>query len=326
MSKTDFIKNQLTDKILEMLPKQYRGNSDSKQRKFLIQCISDLGYIEQKTQVPERDSGSSSESLSDQEYYDDPEEKRYLPLSSNTPSPYGFTRTFIQGPDSRLTEIQKRGISYEETELSKVGETIDLALNKLKRDINIASVKEYALKMYQDILEYYRKGNKYNLMSNTQSIKRGYIALVVWYSLINFQVNISREQLVKLFTKLTIADLFESEKYMKLIFKKLPELKHNLYGMESVLKDKIGNELINTIFKVIEQFGNSPKYTAAAVYFICSVSIHKGGVVPVKIKGITLELLEKYYKITQSTISKGVKEIIEFYSVHPEAKSVLFIT
>ena len=81
---------------------------------------------------------------------------------------------------------------------------------------------------------------------------------------------------------------------------------------------------VSKIYKVIEQFGNSsPKYTAAAVYFVCSVNIHKGGINPQKIKEITLAFLEKNCKITQSTISKGVQDIISFYSSHPELKSIL---
>ena len=337
MQRSDFIKKQFTEKILEMLPKQGRRNSDAKQRKFLIQCIDDLGYIKKRpVQTRSRsytsdsdtsDSDTSGTSGSDVE----PDYHELQPgytESSSSSNPYGFERTFIQDPTDKfknLLELQKRGISTEESEFTKVSEIIDQVLNKIQRtkmDIDTVKIKEFALKMYQEILNYY-KTNEYNFKSNSQSIKRGYIALVVWYSLINSQINISRENLVSYFNKTIVADLFESDKYLKRIISKLPTLRNNLCGMEQSLKDKIGTDLLDKIFKVIENFDSSPKYTAAAVYYICSVPIYKGGVLPSKIKGITLEYLENNCKITQSTISKGVKDIIAFYSLHQDLKSIL---
>ena len=189
-------------------------------------------------------------------------------------------------------------------------------------DIDNQKIKEFALKLYQRVLGYYRDGNTFNLKSNSQSIKRGYVALVLWYSLINFKINISREKLVSYFDRTILSDLFEPEKYMKLIFQdELPTPVFNLCGINN-----LPPELIGKIYKVIEQFDSSPKYTAAAVYFVCSVDIQRGGIIPKKIKGITLEFLETHCKITQSTISKAVKEIIAFYSLHPELKSVLLTT
>jgi len=328
MENASFIKEQLTQKLLEVLPKQYR-TSDSKQRKFLISCIEDLGYIKARsvnTSVePEPEPESEPEQDPEPGYFPGSEDYQIL---EQRPGPssniYGFNRTFITpdtNQESRLVELQKRGISTEETELGKVSEIIEAALNKTKRpDIDTSKIKEFALKLYQRILGYYRDGNMYNLKSNSQTIKKGYIALVTWYSLINFQINISREKLVSYFDRTILSDLFEPEKYMGLIFgEDLPKRIFNLCGINNLPPDLIGK-----IYKVLEQFENSsPKYTAAAVYFVCSVDVHHGGIVPKKIKGVTLEFLEKNCKISQSTISKGVKEIIGFYSSHPELKSVL---
>ena len=337
MQNTEFIKQQLSQKLLEVLPKQ-RRTTDSKQRKFLISCIEDLGYISQNLPgtgpgyLPGPEPEPEPEPEPDQEqepgYFPGTDDYLFLEQRPGARANiYGFERTFILDPnqDSRLVELQKRGISTEESELSKISEIIESALGKISKivpDINVERIKEFALKMYQHVLEYYRNGNEYSLKSNSQSIKRGYIALVTWYSLINFKINISKEKLVAYFDKTILSELFEPEKYMKMIFGEdsLPQSIFNLCGINN-----LPPEFTGTIYKVIEQFGNpSPKYTAAAVYFVCSVSIHKGGVTTKKIKGITLEFLERHCKVTQSTISKGVQDIISFYALHPDLKSVLF--
>ena len=325
--KSHIVKEQLTTKILEMLPKQGRQNSDSKHRKFLIQCIDDLGYIKKREIVP----GSIHE------------EVRYVPVgniagasSSNYTSPsggysgdrtstdtYGFNRTFIDSPDSRLTELQKRGISTEESEFNKVAETIETALQKINKkfpDIPFEKIKEHALKMYQQITEYYID-NVYSLKSNSQTIKKGYIALVLWYALIQFNVVLTREQLVGYFNSVLVSYLFEPDQYLHRIFTNLPKQKNNLCGMETTLKEIIGEQLLHKIYEVIEQMGE--KYTASAVYYICSVPVHKGGVLSQKVsKEITLGFLEKWCKISQRTISNGVQEIIAYFKAHPEHKPV----
>jgi len=326
MKRSFILKKQLTDKIMEMLPKQGR-QSDAKQRKFLIQCIEDSGYIIKKPiffgPEPKSEYYIESNSESEDEYYPQIQEDYELAGPSNyTPVQSNYQRTFLQNDDSRLSELQKRGITSEESEFAKVSEIIDTALSKLqhhKVNLDTVKIKDYALKLYKEILDYYTSGNIHQFKSNSQSIKRGYIALVLWYSLIQFQINISHEKLISYFNKTLVHDLFESEKYIKIIIPNLPKIKQDL----TFLKDFVNTEIIDKIPKVIEHFDSSPKYTAAAVYYICSVPIHKGGIIPKKIKTITLDLLSKHFKITPSTISSGVQNIISFYSLHPELKDLV---
>jgi len=324
MQKDPFVKKQLTQKLLEMLPKQNRGNSDSKHRKFLIQCIEDHGYISKK-QFIEPDFEPESDFDPGTGYDPDPEPG---PSTwTGGPGDYGYSRTFIDNPGSRLAELQQRGITSEETEFRKVVEIIDTALHKIQHkhpDVPFQNVKNFANTEYQKLMRYYSSGNVHNFKSNSQSIKRGYIAMIVWYALVEFGLVIQKDELIKYFPKVTVAELFEPGKYLKVIFPSLPEPKKGLCGgMEADLKIRIGNELVAKVFKVLENFDNSPKYTAAAVYYICSIPIHKGGILPKKTKDITLDFLSSHCKITNSTISKGVQDIIEFYQRSPELKVLI---
>ena len=326
MQKDQFVKEQLRQKLLEMLPKQNRGNSDSKHRKFLIQCIEDHGYISKKQFV---DPGSDPESDFEPEprYDPDPDPEAGPGPSTWAPGDYGYTRTFIDHPGSRLAELQQRGITSEETEFNKVVEIMDAALHKIQQkhpDVPFQQVKIFANTEYQKLMRYYSSGNVHNFKSNSQSIKRGYIAMIVWYALVEFGLVIQKDELIKYFPKVTIADLFEPGKYLKVILPSLPEPQKKLCGgMETELKIRIGEQLVSKVFKVLENFDNSPKYTAAAVYYICSVPIHKGGILPKKTKDITLDFLSSHCKVNSSTISKGVQDIIAFYQRSPELKDLI---
>ena len=203
----ELIKKQLLNRLMATLPLQGRRQNESKHRKFLIDCIESRGYIEKKIFTPEL-----------------------------APVPVA-TQTYFKPTDSyseRLLVLQQRGITYEETELGKVNEIMDTALNEMFKEnfsINVESIKNVSMNYYLDILEYY-KTNLDSLKKNYGSLKKGYIALCVYYAIAS---PIDKESLARYF-KYPISDFFEAEKNMKIIFKnKLQKKSIELCGMKKVL-------------------------------------------------------------------------------------------
>ena len=86
--------------------------------------------------------------------------------------------------------------------------------------------------------------------------------------------------------------------------------------MKKVLTDNFEIGVLESIQKVIGDLPvKNTKNIAAAIYYIVSIPIEKGGIYPKKLKlkngdYLTLEFISKFCKITPSTISSAVKEII----------------
>jgi hypothetical protein len=284
-----FVKEQLRERLVSVLPLQGRRQNEQKQRQFLIDCIESRGYITKKRNKPD--------------------------LSPVVQVP---TQTYFQVTDTyskNLAELQKRGITYTESELGKINEIMDTALNEMFKDyhsINIDSIKNVAMNYYIGILEYYRTNPDY-FKKIYGTLKKGYIALCVYYSL---DIQITKEQLAEYF-KYSVSDLFEANKNMKTIFgNRLSKKTVELCGMKKVLTNNFNESVLESIQKVINDLPvKNPKNIAAAIYYTVSIPIAKGGVYPSKLKlkngdYVTLEFISKFCKITPSTISSAVKEII----------------
>ena len=167
---------------------------------------------------------------------------------------------------------------------------------------------------YIDILSYYKE-NPDNLKSIHGSLKKGYIALCVYYALLYIKINITKESLVEYF-RYSLSDLFEANKNMKRILKLPPTKNIELCGMKNFLNENFETGVINQIQKIIGDLSlSNPKYIAAAVYYVTSVPISKGGIYSKKLKTkngdyLTLEFISTFCKVVPSTISSAVKEII----------------
>ena len=205
------------------------------------------------------------------------------------------SRTFIE--DKKFTKLQQRGITTEESEFNKIKDIVDTTLNSISKDygsLNVDSVKKIAMGMYKKIIGYYKNPKYPEIKSNSKGIKRGYIALVIYYALNN---TITKEQLLEYFQDPILpSDLFNADKYLHLIIPNLPTTNpylSNLCGF----RDKLDKNVVNQINQVIEGLPEqNTKNIAAAIYYVC-----KGK--------ITLKALSESCNISASTISKAVKEI-----------------
>jgi hypothetical protein len=285
------IKKQLFERLIATLPLQGRRKNESKHRKFLIDCIQSHGYIN----LPE-------------DYFE--------PVVEEV-----ATQTYFNPTDSysrRLMVLQQRGITYAETEMGKISEIMDTALNEMFKEnfsINVEFIKNTAMNYYIDILDYYRT-NKDSFKKNYGSLKKGYIAMCVYYAIPGA---IDKETLARYF-KYSVSDFFEAKKNMKIIFKnKLQKKPLELCGMKKVLLENFDISVLESIQKVIEEIPvKNQKNIAAAIYFVTSIPIAKGGIYPKKLKlkngdYLTLDFISKFCKIVPSTISSAKDEIIFFY-------------
>jgi hypothetical protein len=316
MEKTDFVKNQLKDKLLEMLPKQGRSDNDQKHRTFLIDCIEEYGYIKPRPVVSEPItrfekpvfkpvSAEIEEETYDpyQEYHDISNQPRYQQNAQQNLQQNNLKES------ERLKKLQQRGITQRETDLGNFSETIDTALNKIYqnyKNIDVQKIKTFALNLYNKVLDYYID-NAFGFKSNSHTIKKGYIALIVWYSLLQFNINIPQDKLVTYFENIQFAYLHEPDKYLHRIFTNLPKPVNNLCGMKQMLLDKFGQELIDKIYKILGHFGDGPNYVAGGIYYFKDLDK----------KMITLDFLKSRCDVSPNTISKASKEIEEFLKRRP---------
>jgi transcription initiation factor TFIIIB Brf1 subunit/transcription initiation factor TFIIB len=196
--------------------------------------------------------------------------------------------------------------------------------------------------MYLEIMEFYKNPHVIpEIKSNSKGLKRGYIAMVVYYSLVLNKNAVSKENIVKYFDNGVIpSELFEADKFIKLIFQNKKKysfiFETNVYikdlcGMRQILTESLGQSVVSKIYKVLDQQGlepgkgrKSPKDIAAAIYFITSVTASKGGVLPEKLKiknlEVTIEYLASHCKVSAKTISETKKELVEFYKINPDLK------
>jgi hypothetical protein len=204
-----------------------------------------------------------------------------------------FNRTFIS-PDSdfttrsgkRLIELQKWvTIVPEEMELKKVGEIIEGSLNFLKLYEN-PNIFKTALNMYYNIMEYY-KTNTLRLNVNKGNLKKGYILLCIYYSLMYYKQLISKEKLVRSIPDYNISYLpianknilriFENVHGYEFMFAQDQELPvvTSLCGLVSLLPKNV-SILINKVKQELIERGIFQKkmtniQIAACIYYVCNV-------------------------------------------------------
>ena len=165
-----------------------RPNDLARQRDFLKGCIKSFGYMNVLQNSEPEDLYNLKES--------------------------GTNRTFIQDSEGKLSKIQRRGISSKESGLANIELQIDNALGKLQSTIDTYYIKKTALGMYEKISEhFYCKG----------SLKRGYLVLVLYYSLRMHGIRITERETVALFENAWMADLPAALKNMKEILN-LPDI------------------------------------------------------------------------------------------------------
>ena len=267
----DLSKLLLKNKLLEIIKKI---NTPTDKKNFLESCLVSSGYME-----PRRDNYSSGGYSSDDNYgQDDNYEPGYI--SDNDYNEIDFnSRTFIYDSD-KLTKIQQRGIDKKEMELINAMDIVNNALNKLHKiyqNLDIDQISLNAKKMYKLIIRYYLGPNKFNLKQNKGSLKKGYLAICLLYSL---NININRETLVSLFENTRLNDLPSAEKNIKMIIPeysiKVNTQELNLCGVKQDLIESNEKEKIYHIFNIIDTmkerlvFSDPPSEIniAAAIYFV----------------------------------------------------------
>lgn len=261
------------------------------QRKFLIDCIQSSGYIqegytpnedyseEEYSDLYEHIMPNTQENVSVSSYPDF--QTSIMEVSQSSVDPYGFNRTFIHATDhhsNKLAELQKRGITYEESQFNKVKEKME---NILRNKEDSDKILQTALNIYLNILVYY-SSNPFNFTENKGSLKRGYIFLCVYYSLVYNNRPVDRERLMDDAGTIRLKDLPVAEKNIKMIF-------NGVRGYEFITSDKMvtnfnpnnflsntlninSRDLLNTIRKVIEE-EDIPSTTLgiySVVYFVCN--------------------------------------------------------
>jgi len=276
-------------KFLMLLQRVFRGN---KHRDYLIECIEFNGYIrevEQPLLTEEEvnlDLFKSESSSSDEEAMD------FLPESR----PFA-SRTFITPSETqkRLNILQQRGITSEEQDYNEIKEQIILALNQVKAiGLDYDRVLNTAMNFYLEIKKVYTNTNliKGEIKG---SVRRGYVLLILYYSLLEYKVCISKEQLVSYFdNKIRLSDLAKADKNIQMIFG--DKLGKKCLSLNLSLSD---TAKVETLIKQMIKLGkfNDPVTSvqnAAAVYYITKMKY---------------SLLEQLTGITADTIRKTVRII-----------------
>ena len=339
------VQNQiLKNIILKYVNKKFR-NPD-KQRKFLIDCIASSGYIKLNEEhieygdleesefeeyyahmIPGGTSGNSS-SANEQELLQSIAEQEQSSID-----PYGFNRTFIvvnSNYADKLSELQKRGITYEETKFNKVKETMELLIeSSLKNNIDapLDKILQTALNIFMNILIYYNT-NPYGFTYMKGSLKKGYIFLCVYYSLIYNNQYIDIEKLMEYSHGFRLKDIPVAQKNMKLIFQGVQGysfLNKQYYGtnFKNILNTSTNikyKELIKLIENVIEEtkdFVPSTKLGIySVIYFVCNDYL------PYKVKivyngsesRVTYKILDELFgSYASATVRKITDQLLKYY-------------
>jgi hypothetical protein len=244
----------------------------------------------------------------------------YLESKNLNTNIYGFNRTFI-APSSdkvseRFSELQTWVTADpKEMEIKKIGETILetlLALNYTEAD----QIIKTAINMYWNIMEYYspENGNPLGIQINRGNLKKGYIILCIWYSLVYYKQKMTLERLVRAFPNGSMSYIPDAKKNILLIFKDYPGYEFlydetepvyitNLCNLIDILPLKYTNKINSIKRKLISAgvFGKvlSPVQIAACIYYVCNVDILPG----TKRLEIILPETGAITKITQAFLS-----------------------
>jgi hypothetical protein len=245
--------------ITTLINKKFRN--PVKQRNFLINCIVSNGYVQETYKISESDQ--EEEDL--YQYFMPNHEEEEISFNGHDPEfklsiqeqghssvdPYGFNRTFINinsNYSDKLAELQKRGITYEETQFNKVKEQMENIINRALTDnFNLDKILQTALNIYLNIIIYYNT-NPFGFNENKGSLKNGYIFLCVYYAFGHNGINISREKLLSYSDKIRLSSIPNAEKNMKILNLSFEFDKINLNFLNFSLNIK------NTLLKDIKQF------------------------------------------------------------------------
>ena len=326
-----FLKERLTKAVDNL------GTNETLQKKFLKDCLVDFGYLDisPEDDYTEDDYGHIIPT--------------YLPpsVSSSIPSipleneetlfasiqglkgPQ-FTRTFLQSEEnkpSRLEKVQQRGIDTVEAELAKINELYTSVIEKINLN-EPDRVKQFALNMYNEILTYYVE-NIHHFPINKGSLKKGYIILCLYYSLVQFNYYITHQRLVNLFgLKFSVADIPDAEKYL-VTFNKYTNLfssniqERNMCNMRTVLNGETIRQIENVIKNVHGLFGNplNSVQIAACIYLVTNkingrIKITNEEGIP---SFVTYELISKNCdgNPSRKPIEKAVSQMIDFFDKNP---------
>ena len=315
------------------------GMKPDAKRQFLINCLESNGYIEKDFKQPktleqiameEYEQNSSSDTDTDNDSLNFNQElnqdfnqeflQSLIEKEQSTVDPYGFNRTFIQKSDNskRLEKIQQRGGTQEEMDFLKVKEQINEALNKLS--IDNKDIEKTALNMYLNITNFYKnqenipKDERIIKGENKGSVKKGYIPLILYYSLIDNYIYISENTLINLFPDSNLSDLPKAQKNIKIILGDKYNINKNdihertLCNLRNFINDNYGISYIDEIKKIILDLQNAGKFNKPAL--ISQVAPTIKFVLKNKMKESEIA---SHCNITEDTIRKNEKIIKLFY-------------
>jgi hypothetical protein len=275
------LRQRLVERLSRAASQHGRSANIARQRKFLMSCLQDLNYISQYDTEPE------------DEYHSDV-----------------FNRTFIGPGNERLSELQRRGIHSEESTLNKVITEIESTLgvllqSNINMDINL--IKKTALQMYSFIMNYY-KDNIYGLKQNKGSLKRGYIGLVLYYSLKYHGINITESDI----PGISIADLPEAQRNIKRIFNGVKgyEFLYQKSTSKKFCDIPLPQNLLDKVNEIVDTFGN--EFTIASIYYVCN-KMYRDRIkilIDGELKFITYSLLSEHCNVSQNDIKKNINIII----------------
>lgn len=339
--------------ILKYVNKKFRN--PVKQRNFLIDCIESSGYILDKNEqqlineyneynneddeyedlyaqfMPGYTSTSQSSNQNQQQQQ---LQQSLVEQTQSSVDPYGFNRTFIHVNSNyadKLSELQKRGISYEETKFNQVKEEMEQLIEiSLKKNIDAPTDKilQTALNIFMNIVIYYNT-NPYGFTHMKGSLKKGYIFLCVYYALIYNNYYIELEKLMEDADRTRLKDLPLAQKNMKMIFEGvqgysfLNKYYHGSINPGNFLKNTVNinsRELINLIENVIEEtkaFVPSTKLGIySIIYFVCNEYLSFK--IKIIYKGIetrvTYKVLDEVFgSYASATVRKITDQLLKFY-------------
>jgi len=279
-----------------------------RQRKFLIDCIKGSGYLKEKVETEiesefkeyyeerERERvNKDSESESEETYFEPSQtfaQSFQEQQQSSMAGPFAG-RTMIDTTSERLLELQRRGIEQEEVDYNQVRDQVTEALSQVfvkYPDLNIKAVLDYAMGMYQQIKKALDEGL---ITGKKGKYRKGYIFLILYYALINFQICLQKEELVNYFNNaIRISDLPAAEKNLSKIFGDKLEIKTNSVCLK-VADLKQRQEIDIVLNKLKKRFSEPPTSAeiAAAVRYITGKSYKE---------------LEQSFQIRDETIRKKV--------------------
>jgi hypothetical protein len=307
-----------------------RKTKDLEKKHILIHCLQANGYIIEKEPVKHSESDdeefmytkSDTDSDSENEIPPYSETATFLPSiqqrEHTSTDLYGFTRTFIEPTngtvvEKRLLEVQKRGITPEEMDFIKVSDAVDTALQHVP-GINFEHIKRVALNMYLNITKFYayqenvQKSERLIKGDLKGSVKKGYVPMVVYYSLLQNGICISRDTLIQYFDGVNSSDLPQADKNIKIIFQQAKNYQFIYSGIQEqcFCNIQLTTDQKRSVQKVISDLQSAGLFSkpartvdvASSIYFVLKNNVN---------------LISSKCGITDDTIRKHTKGIERFY-------------